>query len=46
MADLAEYTVLINGVPHTMLLTEEDARARGVFAEAEVASAKPKRKSK
>lgn len=46
MTDLAEYTVLVQGIPHTMLLSEEDARARGVFVEPGVAAEKPKRKSK
>ncbi len=50
---LKEYTVHINGVPHTMQLTESDARARGLLtpevetvnetAESpEVAAAEPK----
>lgn len=30
MSGLKEYTVKINGIPHTMLLSEEDARARGL----------------
>lgn len=32
-AALSEYTVHINGVPHTMLLSEADARARGLLDE-------------
>lgn len=31
MADLKEYTVHINGIPHTMLLSKEDARKRGLI---------------
>ena len=38
MEKLAEYTVMIGGIPHTMLLTEEDARARGVHGEQPVES--------
>lgn len=29
MAELKEYVVLVNDLPHTMLLSEEDAKARG-----------------
>lgn len=39
MDELKEYTVHINGIPHTMLLSEEDAKRRGVFKEP--AKAKP-----
>lgn len=42
MAELKEYTVVIAGIPHTMLLSEADAKARGVFKE----PAKPKSEAK
>lgn len=44
MADLKEYTVSINGIPHTMLLSDEDAKARGVFKEPKSKAEKPKSK--
>lgn len=45
MSDLKHYTVHINGIPHTMLLSDEDAKARGVFVEPTVkAPAKPRSK--
>lgn len=44
MAELNEYTVLINGIPHTLLLSEEDAKARGVFKESKPKAEKPKGK--
>ena len=31
---LKEYELVIGGIPHTMLLSEEDAKARGVYADA------------
>lgn len=42
--ELKEYTVHINDIPHTMLLSEEDAKLRGVFKEPVKAEAKPKSK--
>lgn len=44
MAELNEYTVLINGIPHTMLLSDEDAKVRGVFKESKPKAAAPKSK--
>ena len=46
MDDLKQYTVHINGIPHTMLLSDEDAKLRGVFQEpkAKPESSKPKSK--
>lgn len=46
MTALKEYTVHINGIPHTMLLSDEDAKARGVFKEQTEAKATAKPKSK
>jgi len=46
MDDLKEYTVVINGIPHTMLLSEDDAKARGVFKDPVKAKADAKSKSK
>ena len=34
MDGLAEYTVYIDGLPHSMLLSREDAIAAGVYREA------------
>lgn len=33
MDELGVYEVLINGIPHTLQLSEEDARARGLIGE-------------
>lgn len=46
MTALKEYTVHINGIPHTMLLSEEDAKSRGVLKEQAEAKAATKPKSK
>jgi hypothetical protein len=32
-----EYTVSVNGIEHTMLLSEEDAKARGLTADSAAA---------
>lgn len=46
MADLKEYEVVILGIPHTMLLSDEDAKARGVFKEPEAEAVEPSAKKK
>ena len=46
MDDRKEYTVLINGIPHTLLLSDVDAKLRGVFKEPVKAKAEAKPKGK
>jgi len=44
---MKEYTVLIGGLPHTLLLSDEDAKARGVWVEPETKQApKPTNKAR
>lgn len=44
MSALKEYTVHIAGIPHTVLLSDEDAKRRGVFRTEEKDSDETSRK--
>lgn len=43
---MREYTIELGGLPHTVLLTDEDAKRRGLSAPAEKQADAPKNKAR